>query len=162
MARRRSWNRGDRNFDAAAYWASRPYCSECKIRKVKRGTICSECRNKKDKSEQELYDGVDDDIAALFFTLDPRSIELMFKHYERDHGRAAHDYAVKTYREWKTGTVRISGKVADRLLAIVPHYITFDQKYRLLENIWKKQTKAPDFCCHHASTRHICCSSADR
>ena len=79
----------------------------------------------KSEAERELYEGIDDDIEELFFNLDARSIELMFRHYERDHGRTAHDYAVKTYREWKGGRVRVSGKVADRLVAIVPHYITW-------------------------------------
>jgi hypothetical protein len=144
MARHRSWNRRSRDFDAAAYWASRQLCEVCRVRKVRSGSICHVCRdaeNGKSETERQLYEGIDDDIAELFFNLDGRSIELMFKHYERDHGRSSHEYAVKTYREWKAGTVRVSGKVADRLVAIVPHYITFDQKYELLEKTWKKQGK---------------------
>ena len=65
----------------------------------------------------------------------------MFLHYKRENGAKAHDYAVKTYGKWKAGTVGISGEVADRLLAIVPHYITFEQKYHLLENTWRKQSR---------------------
>jgi len=144
MARRRSWNRRNRDFDAAAYWASRPVCEVCGARKVRSGSICHVCRdaeNGESEAQRELYEGIDDDIADLFFNLDARSIELMFKHYERDHGRSAHEYAVKTYRKWKAGVVRLSGKVADRLVAIVPHYITFDEKYELLEKTWKNRGK---------------------
>lgn len=140
MARYRSRNRRNRNFDAAAYWASRPFCSVCGKRRVRRGTICHVCLEAKEtREDQGLYVGIDEDIRDLFFNLDPREIEKTFLHYKRDYGREAHEYAVKTFRQWRTGEVRISGQVADRLLAIVPHYITFDQKYRLLENVWKKQ-----------------------
>jgi len=103
--------------------------------------VCRDAERGKSEAERGFYVGIDADIAELFFSLDARNIELMFKHYERDHGRSAHEYAVKTYREWKAGTVRVSGKVADRLVAIVPHYISFDQKYQLLEKAWKRQSK---------------------
>jgi hypothetical protein len=103
--------------------------------------VCRDAERGKSETERELYEGIDGDIAELFFNLDARNIELMFKHYERDHGHSAHEYAVKTYREWRAGKVRVSGKVADRLVAIVPHYIPFDQKYQLLEKAWKKQSK---------------------
>lgn len=92
-------------------------------------------------AECDLYLGIDSDIANLFFNLDSRSTELIFKHYERDYGRSARDYAVKTYSDWRRGKVGISGKVADRLVAIVPHYISFDEKYAILEKYWKKQPK---------------------
>jgi hypothetical protein len=101
--------------------------------------VCQRAEEKCTREDEGLYDGIDKDIEQLFFTLDPREIEKMFLHYKRDYGREAHEYAVKTFRRWRAGEVRISGQVADRLLAIVPHYISFDQKYRLLENVWKKQ-----------------------
>jgi len=34
------------NFDAKAYWATKPLCTVCKRHKVKRGTICYECKKR--------------------------------------------------------------------------------------------------------------------
>lgn len=39
-------------FDAKAYWDAKPYCSVCKKRKVKTGSVCYECK-KTNISEQE-------------------------------------------------------------------------------------------------------------
>ncbi|MCX6810133.1 MAG: hypothetical protein NTY30_00080, partial [Candidatus Berkelbacteria bacterium] len=39
-------------FDAKAYWAAKPYCSVCKKRRVKTGSVCYECK-KTNINEQE-------------------------------------------------------------------------------------------------------------
>jgi len=36
--------RFQKKFDAARYWSAKPTCSKCKLRKVKSGNICWECR----------------------------------------------------------------------------------------------------------------------
>ena len=41
----------NRNFNAKAYWADKPYCSVCKNKKVKYGTICRQC-----EKEASLHD----------------------------------------------------------------------------------------------------------
>jgi len=35
-----------KKFDAKRYWANKPTCSVCNLKKVKEGTICSECKKK--------------------------------------------------------------------------------------------------------------------
>ena len=42
-----------RKFDAKAYWATKPLCTVCKIRKVKQGVICGECRKSLEKFNQK-------------------------------------------------------------------------------------------------------------
>lgn len=65
-----------RKFDAERYWASKPLCSVCKIRKVKEGDICWECKKiklqiskrtlNKDENKEEMNkiiqtDGIQDE-----------------------------------------------------------------------------------------------------
>ncbi len=38
-------------FDAKRYWANKPYCTVCKTRKVKAGTICRECEKAMEKKK---------------------------------------------------------------------------------------------------------------
>lgn len=41
-------------FDAKAYWATKPLCTVCKNRKVKEGTVCSECKKEAMKQQREI------------------------------------------------------------------------------------------------------------
>src|SRR5260370_40574345 len=42
------------------------------------------------------------------------------------------------YEAWKTGATEMSADLRQRLLALVPPYLSFDQKYALVEQIWLK------------------------
>lgn len=41
-------------FDAKAYWATKPYCTICKNHKVKKGSICFECKKGSMKQQSEI------------------------------------------------------------------------------------------------------------
>ena len=43
-------------FDAKAYWATKPLCTICKSHKVKRGTVCYECKKKAMEKEKKTID----------------------------------------------------------------------------------------------------------
>ncbi len=89
---------------------------------------------------KELIPGVDEDIKRAFFNLDVKEKQKIFLHYKREYGQEARDYAEKTYKKWKSGEVRMSGMVADRLLAILPYYLGFDEKFSLIQRIWQERT----------------------
>ena len=43
-----------RRFDAKRYWANKPYCEVCKVKKVKNGKICRECEKRAGFNEFEM------------------------------------------------------------------------------------------------------------
>ena len=85
-----------------------------------------------------LYGGIDDDVRKMFFALAPFTLTLVFNRYEKEHGAGKRKYAEKTFEEWRTGTVRMGGDISERLVRIVPAFLTFEQKYELIEKLWSK------------------------
>jgi hypothetical protein len=83
-----------------------------------------------------LYGGIDHDVRRMFFALDGFTLKLVFNRYERDHGAGKRKYAEKTFEEWRSGRVQMGGEIRDRLVRIVPAFLTFDQKYELIEKLW--------------------------
>lgn len=85
-----------------------------------------------------VYGGIDDDVRQLFFALDSFKRKLVFNVYERQHGEGARKYAEATFAKWRSGKVQMGGAISDRLVRIVPRFLTFDQKYDLIEKLWKR------------------------
>lgn len=83
-----------------------------------------------------LYGGIDNDVRRMFFALDSFTLKLVFNRYETEHGSGKRKYAEKTFEEWRSGTVQMGGEISDRLVRIVPAFLTFDQKYELIEKLW--------------------------
>jgi hypothetical protein len=83
------------------------------------------------------YGGIDQDVRTLFFGLNHWALGRVLDAYEREYGKAARRYAEKAYPKWESGTVEMSPEVRERLMKIVPRYLTFDQKYRLIAKLWK-------------------------
>ena len=63
--------------------------------------------------------GIDKDIERIFLNLPSYKLESVFSRYGREHGSSALTYARNTYQKWKSGSVQMSGKVAERLLNLV-------------------------------------------
>lgn len=90
------------------------------------------------QSVSRLYGGIDDDVRRMFFDLDAFTLKLVLNRYECEHGYAARKYAEKTLAKWKNGEVRMSGQVAERLVNVVPFFLSIDQKYELISSLWKR------------------------
>lgn len=86
-----------------------------------------------------LYGGVDADVRNVFFNLSPDALGQVLADYKTQYGQGACDYARRAYGEWKLGNVQMSGKVSERLLAIVPRYLDFSVKYDLLEKLCRRR-----------------------
>jgi hypothetical protein len=82
------------------------------------------------------YGGIDQDVRTFFFDLDPWTLGRVLAAYEREYGKGARRYAEKTYRKWESGTVEMSHEIRERLLKLVPRFLTFKQKYRLIAKLW--------------------------
>jgi hypothetical protein len=85
-----------------------------------------------------LYGGIDNDVRRMFFALDGFTLKLVFNRYEKEHGAGKRKYAEKTFEDWRSGAVQMGGEISDRLVRIVPAFLTFDQKYELIEKLWAK------------------------
>lgn len=83
----------------------------------------------------KLFGGIDQDIQKLFFSLSNKSLDELFKNYGNDYGKNSERYARKTFKKWKSGEVGLSGQTSERLLNLVPPYISQEIKYELIKKL---------------------------
>lgn len=86
--------------------------------------------------------GLDSDVKAYFFGLPYHQLRQILNEYERTSGQAAREYAEATIPKWRSGHTRMSGLVAKRLFSILPKYMPLDQKYALVEQLWRQHCPA--------------------
>ena len=77
------------------------------------------------------------DIKRAFFNLDPSSLPELFAEYEETYGASAANYARRTFPNWKSGRVDLSGKTMERLIELVPPYLEPEERYALLVKVLK-------------------------
>lgn len=80
--------------------------------------------------------GTDQDVKEYFFSLSPRSLDVILDAYERQYGSGPRAYAQTTINRWRTGAVQMSGTVAERLFRLLPPRMPLEEKYKLIENLW--------------------------
>lgn len=85
-----------------------------------------------------LYTGIDDDVRRMFFALDLFTLKLVFNRYEAEYGEGKRKYAENTFKRWRSGEVQMGGEISGRLIRLVPSFLTFDQKYELIEKLWSR------------------------
>lgn len=74
-------------------------------------------------------------IKQEFLSMEPVPLARLFKEYEMRHGRAAANYAVKSYPEWRAGYKGLSGQTEVRLFDLVPKYLSTAKRASLLSLI---------------------------
>jgi hypothetical protein len=79
--------------------------------------------------------GIDKDIEKIFLSLPTHKLESVLIRYGREHGSSALTYARNTYYSWKSGEVTMSGKVAERLLNLVPAVLDSDTRFDLVKKL---------------------------
>jgi len=79
--------------------------------------------------------GIDKDIEQIFFNLPSFKLESVFLRYGEKHGESALAYARKTYAKWKSGTVKMSGSVAERLINLVPRVLEGHTRFELVKKL---------------------------
>ena len=84
---------------------------------------------------QELG-GTDQDVKQYFFSLNYHQLSLVLDEYESKYGQPAREYASATFNRWKSGSVQMSGMVAERLFNLLPPRMALETKYHLIENLW--------------------------
>ena len=81
--------------------------------------------------------GTDQDVKKWFFTRSPSKLNSIFLAYERAYGRSKAEYAREVYPKWKSGKTQMSGTVAERLFKLLPNMMPLEDKYQLVESLWK-------------------------
>src|SRR5437588_830397 len=73
------------------------------------------------------YGEIEDDVRRLFFALDSFKLMLVFNDYERKFGAGKRKYAEATLAKWRCGTVQMGGEISERLIRIVPSFLSFEE-----------------------------------
>ena len=83
------------------------------------------------------YGGIDKDVKAAFFALAPSTLNNFFQSYKSKYGSNAAIYARKTYATWKSGQIEPSGQTSERLLELLPSFLSLATKCDLLQKLRK-------------------------
>lgn len=81
--------------------------------------------------------GTDHDVKAYFFSLPPDKMREVLNCYEEEYGFKARSYAEQALPKWHSGSVKMSGMVAERLFSLLPPLMPIEQKYKLAESLWR-------------------------
>jgi len=81
------------------------------------------------------------EIRRAFLNLDDDALDEMLSDYGSIYGESAETYARKTFPQWKSGATNLSGQTMERLVELVPPYLTAEIRFSLLQLILKKHKK---------------------
>lgn len=80
--------------------------------------------------------GMDQEVKAYFFALPASELERLLIEYGQRNGSPAEQYARETMQKWRSGSVQMSGTVAERLFNLLPPRMPVAAKHRLVEGLW--------------------------
>jgi len=81
--------------------------------------------------------GTDKDVKDYFFHLSPSELERVLDQYEEQFGLKAREYAEERgIPGWKSGRIKMSGMVAERLFKLLPPLMPLEKKSDLLQSLW--------------------------
>lgn len=83
------------------------------------------------------FGGIDGDVERIFLALDWADLNRLLARYERQYGSSAATYARNTYARWRSGSVRMSGRVAERLLVLLPPLLSDQVRFELIKKLRK-------------------------
>ena len=72
------------------------------------------------------------EIKSIFLRLDHEELEHLLYQYEQTFGRKAADYARVTLPKWRNGSTKMSGQTAQRIINLVPPYLTTGKRFELV------------------------------
>lgn len=81
------------------------------------------------------FGGLDHEIEREFFELSEADRHALLREYGRRYGSAAASYARKTLPRWKTREVLLSGQTAERLLDLVPRFLSRRRRFELIRQL---------------------------
>lgn len=103
----------------------------------------------------QAFGGIDQDVLNSFLRLDPPALQHVMAAYEQRYGLSAKRYAVGAYSKWQSGDVVPSGQTLERLLEIVPPFLSFETKLRLYRSVRQAFRQAESVVVHVTDPSHI-------
>lgn len=82
------------------------------------------------------------DIKNSFLQLSKDALEELLEDYSAIHGEAAGRYARNTYPAWRSGKTQLSGQTMERLISLVPPYLSSEQRFTLLQKVLKRHKQS--------------------
>lgn len=83
------------------------------------------------------------DIRRTFLGLNAQTMQHLLTVYGQKYGDSAAKYACKTLPKWQSGAVTLSGQTMERLVELVPPFLTASARLSLLEKILQKNPTHP-------------------
>ncbi|MGB8203490.1 MAG: hypothetical protein WCE83_02320 [Candidatus Baltobacteraceae bacterium] len=80
----------------------------------------------------------DNIVKKAFFSLSGSARTYLLDRYESLYGASARAYAQQTIPKWHSGSVQMSGMVAQRLFDLMPPFMPIAQKHQVFEMVWKQ------------------------
>jgi len=90
----------------------------------------------------DLFGSAVGQIRNAFENLDDEALDELFFDYGVIHGESAEKYARKTYPKWKSGVTKLSGQTMERLVELVPPYLSPQQRFSLLQSVLNLHKKS--------------------
>lgn len=82
-----------------------------------------------------LFGGAVSSIQQAFLALDDEALNELFADYGSFYGDTAEKYARKTFSKWKCRETKLSGQTMERLVALVPPYLSAEKRFGLLQEV---------------------------
>lgn len=76
-----------------------------------------------------------EDVKTALFELDEIKRARLLDDYRGLYGDSAADYATEAFNRWRTGATKMSGQTAERMLNLVPKYLTQNQRYEIVRRL---------------------------
>jgi len=76
-----------------------------------------------------------DNVRDAFFELSEESLHSLLMVYRNKYGHKPADYALEAYPIWKSGKRKMSGQTAQRLLDLIPKYLTSEQRFTMVKKL---------------------------
>lgn len=92
---------------------------------------------------QRLFGESVGEIKAAFLRLPTEALEELFSDYGAIHGESAEQYARRTYPAWRSRKTGLSGQTMERLVSLVPPYLSAEQRKQILRKILDKHKPHP-------------------
>lgn len=85
-------------------------------------------------------DGVGE-IRQAFLALEEWALDELLSDYGAIYQKSAENYARKTFPKWKSGATGLSGQTMERLVELVPPYLSPSQRFSILKSVLKYHKK---------------------
>ncbi|GAB7549932.1 CFI-box-CTERM domain-containing protein [Cupriavidus sp. 8B] len=92
-------------------------------------------------------------IRGAFLTLDEEAVDELLFDYGEIHGDAAERYARKAYPKWRSGETGLSGQTMERLVSLVPPYLSPEQRFEIMRAVVEKHRPGTPYLSVHVDPK---------